>query len=138
MLALWHLVIWALIGSLKCRNNQMPKCVNSSFLVEDSPDFSLVAVRDVQRSVRRLRDAVRTILGRFARVRAAEAVAEDLEVARRLPARERLEDDVVAVLRKRPTIPGSVERDERAALIFLRELRGGVEDHVDRRVVCGE
>src|SRR3954453_11030851 len=90
--------------------------------VDDPPDFALDALGDVQRAVRRLRDAVgarRRVELLLDRSGARETVREDLALARRLAAGERLEGDVVAVLRHRRTVPRSVEGDERAALVFL-------------------
>src|SRR6195256_548457 len=118
------------------------------FLVHHAPDFAFLAVADVKRPVGRLRDAVgacRGVVRVHQRLLAGESACKDLEGAGRLLARERLERDVVAVLRdRRPArvlteaIPRTVERDERAALIFLRELIAAVEREVNRRPVRGE
>src|SRR5690348_3622106 len=72
--------------------------------------------------------------------RAREAVSEDLVLVhpRGLSVLERNEDDVVAALRPWRAIPRAVERDERAALIVLRELRPRVERDAEWRPVRGE
>src|SRR5581483_8958603 len=109
--------------------------------VEDTPNLALLAVGDVERSVRRLCNAVRArdrLVWLHQRVLAREAGGEDLERPGRLVAGEGLERDVVAVLRRRRSVPRSVERDERAALVLLRELRSRVEHDVDRRPVRRE
>src|ERR1043166_2988116 len=85
----------------------------SSFLIQDPPDLALVAVSNVERAVRRLRDAVRAE-DRAIRIRSCEPRREELVVTARLAAGKLLKHDVVAVLRQRRAVPGSVERDERA------------------------
>src|SRR6476661_1626844 len=111
------------------------------FPIHDAPDLALLAVRDEERSVRSLRDAVgarNRFVGVHQRLFAGEALREDLEVARRLLAGERLERHVARLLRQRRAIPRSVERDERAVAILRGELIARVEHHVDRREVRGE
>src|SRR5262245_49815996 len=106
--------------------------------VHHAPDLALLALGYVQRAVRRLCHAVSARHGAvwcLQVVRAGEAIGKDLELTRGLAVREGLEGDVVAFLRKRRTIPRSMEGDEGAALVLLRELRAAVEHHVDRRPV---
>src|SRR5436190_4942554 len=97
--------------------------------VDDAPDSALLAVTDVQRAVRRLRDAVGPI-DRVARVEqrllAGEALREHFEGTGRLAGGQGLERDVVAGLRLGRAVPGSVEGVDRAVGICGRELRAGV------------
>src|SRR6185436_17519565 len=84
--------------------------------VDDAPDSALLAVADIQRAVRRLRDAVGPV-ERVARIQqrllAGETLSEHFEGAGRLAGGKRLEGDVVAGLRLRRTVPRSMEGDER-------------------------
>src|SRR5215470_8534697 len=101
--------------------------------IEDAPDCALLAVRDVERSIRCLRNAVGPCDGfgrAHERILARETVREDLKLTRRLTVRKRLEGDVVAIHRHWRAVPRSVERDERAAPVLLWKLIARVEHHV--------
>src|SRR5271166_6270804 len=64
---------------------------------------------------------------------ACEAVGENLVALRRLAVLERLEDHVVALLRKRGAVPRAVERDKRAAAVVCGKLLSEIEH---QRVRC--
>src|SRR5262249_6522450 len=124
------------------RNRPMTDVILPAYpLIDDAPDATFLALGDVQRAVGALRDAIGAI-GRLVRAprrgRPGEIVGEHLELSRRLPAGERLEGDVVAVLIGGRAVPGAVERDERAALVLLRQHRARVEHQIDRRPVRRE
>src|SRR6185503_1307131 len=78
--------------------------------IDDPPDPALLAVADIERAVRRLRDAVGPIDG-VARIEqrllAGEALREHFEGAGGLAGGKRLERDVVAGLRLGRAVPGS-------------------------------
>src|SRR5471030_2908676 len=64
-----------------------------------------------------------------------EAIGKDLALARRLVAGERLEYDVIALLRKGRAIPGPMECDEYAVMVAGGKLRLVVERHAIGRPV---
>ncbi len=69
---------------------------------------------------------------------AGKTVGEDLILPRGLAVRERLEHDVVALLRERRAIPRAMECDEGTAAVARRELTPVVEGQVIGRPVAGE
>src|SRR5262245_19070723 len=109
--------------------------------VPDPPDTPLRIVGDVDRAVGRLGDAdgpIRGVVRRHDLVRAREAAGEHLVGTRWRLALERHEAYVEAVHRERRPVPRAMEDDERAVAVFGAELRAGVEDQADRRVMRGE
>src|SRR5262249_11866709 len=68
----------------------------------------------------------------------SEAIGEYLERAASLLTAQRLEHDVVPLLRFRESVPGTVERDERPVLVSRREQRTRVEHETVRCPVRGE
>src|SRR5512141_2457133 len=69
-----------------------------------------------------------------------EPVGEFLEVVRGrgIPVRERNAYDLISTLRSGCAVPRSVECDERAAAIMLRERSAGIEHQTVRCPVCRE
>src|SRR5580700_6122083 len=109
--------------------------------IKNAPDAAFLAVPNVQRAIGGLRHPVGpgVRVGRIHQRRLArEAAREYLERPRWLPIRERLEGDIVAILRHRCPIPGTVKSDERAALILFGELLAGIEHNIHRRPMGGE
>src|SRR5690348_5491992 len=111
----------------------------STSAVRDSVDAAGLVVRDVERPVRPLCQSRRTMLRRVGlHDSTRETVGEGLEVPRGFAGRERLKDDLIAALRTRRTIPGSVKRDERAVAVARREGGPGVEQQSIGRPVRRE
>src|SRR5262245_22872641 len=106
----------------------------SAAAVQQLPDSPAGVVTDVERPIGPDRQPRRAVAGpRGLLLWPGESIGEDLVVSRGLAGRERLEDDVEPRLRLRRTVPGSVEGDECAAAILLRELRPAVKHQVVRR-----
>src|ERR1700722_11252983 len=109
--------------------------------IENVPDAARLAIANVQRAIGRFGYAVRPrhgVVGIHQRSFAGKSAREYLEVASRLSAREGLERHVIAGLRQRRAVPGSVKCDERAALVFLGKFLAGIEHDVHRRPMRGE
>src|SRR5205085_1014740 len=109
----------------------------SPAFVDHPPDRAGRVVRDIQRPVRPHRHAHRAVLGSRA-VLFPKAVRERLVAADRLAVLEGHEGHAVARLGERRTVPGAVERDERAAPIALGELGPRIERQAVRRPVSRE
>src|SRR5262245_29349394 len=111
-----------------------PPAPGSGPAVQQLPDSPAGVVTDVERPIGPDRQPRRAVAGpRGLLLWPGESIGEDLVVSRGLAGRERLEDDVEPRLRLRRTVPGSVEGDECAAAILLRELRPAVKHQVVRR-----
>src|ERR1700733_8782357 len=109
-----------------------------SAAIEDVPHFSILAVGNVDRPIRRLSHTIgaRQRVGRtYQRILARESTSEGLGLTRRLPAGERLKRHVRRRLRQRSTIPGAMESDEGSAPITSGELAARVEHHIHRSPV---
>src|SRR5581483_8279463 len=101
--------------------------------IGDAPDATFLIIRGIQGAIRANGQARRTMRGLTRLlVGAREAVGEDHVRTCGFTVGERLEYQVVAALRKRRTIPGAVEGDERATVVSLGKLAASVDDHIIR------
>src|SRR5665213_3152282 len=95
-------------GLLRWQRPHTEICFLIFAAIEDTPDLSFLAVRNIDRSVRRLSDAIGTcncIRWVHQRVVALESVSEDLIFPRRLAIFKWLKDDVVTGLWQWRTVP---------------------------------
>src|SRR5215475_2975090 len=107
--------------------------------IDDAIDPALDVVRDVEGSIRSDGQTARTMRRAFGGLHGSrESVRENLAIASGLLAVHRLEDDVVAALRIRRTVPGAVEGDEESVAIARRELLTVIVEQCVRRPVRGE
>src|SRR5437764_15403336 len=106
--------------------------------VNDSPNPSALIVRDVQRAVRSFGQSDGPMLGTPGGFfRSGKPVGESLAVPDGSSARERKEDDLVAILRAGP-VPRTVKGDEGSVSVAHRKLRASIKQQPIGRPMRGE
>src|ERR1700741_2812149 len=101
-----------------------------SAAIDDAVDASADVVGDVQRTVGSHSQAAGTVHGFGGRlIRACEAIGEDFALAGGAIARERLKYYIVAALRIRGSVPGTMEGDEDTASVAGGKLFLIVQRH---------